>query len=226
MPRIPDVQPETTFLEWLLEELIGEAPTIRRGDGESQWPCPMCGHERFHTMPDKPGYRHRARCWTCEFRGDSPDMLRWFRPVEGETYPQLLQRLDKLKVRYEREAKKPVSNNTGGLAGQKPQDERAMMVALDDLDLLAQEPTPQWATGPNRCRIALFRVLAHAADIAWRNGLSLDDVAHACACGVLDYRDMLREHASRCNDPSCGSACRRLRGLPPLKRPKRRAERV
>lgn len=72
----------TTLLEYIIEKHRGK-PTGRGSDpGVSYWPCPVCGHDSFHTMPDKPEMKHRAKCWTldCGFRGDALDMLKIFMP--------------------------------------------------------------------------------------------------------------------------------------------------
>lgn len=70
-----------TLLEFALEQELGE-PLRRRGSGESEWPCPHCSHPRFHTFPIHPKFRHRAKCWSCGFRGDIHDMLKDFYPDE------------------------------------------------------------------------------------------------------------------------------------------------
>lgn len=73
----------STFLEYLLARYLGN-PDRRCGQGVSYWPCPVCGSSSFHTMPDLPHFRHRAKCHGsyCGFRGDAADMLREFHPDE------------------------------------------------------------------------------------------------------------------------------------------------
>ena len=202
-----------TFLEWLLAELICEPPTARHAVGESVWPCPQCGHERFHTMPDRPQMKHRAHCWRCGFRGDAADMLRWFHPVENETYPQLCDRLDGWRVRYELEAESAgLVLPRGAGVSSRAVDPRDVQHAMAELyDVIAQ-PVPEWATLGKMARyVAAWRLLAHAADAAWRCGVSLDELAAHCARSVLDYRDSLREHAATCTDPNCDEDCQRWR---------------
>lgn len=70
-----------TFLEFVCERLLGP-PTSSSGEGESTWPCPKCGHCRWHTLPPKPPYKDRFRCWVCPFRGDEFDLLLHFHPRE------------------------------------------------------------------------------------------------------------------------------------------------
>jgi len=86
-----------TFLEFILTQYLGE-PTESSGDGESFWPCPQCGHERFHTMPNKKQYKHRWKCWKCEFRGDAYD---WLKFVHDEDWPERQERLAKLREEYD-----------------------------------------------------------------------------------------------------------------------------
>jgi len=70
-----------TKLEFAIQRLHGKA-TSTSGNGESYWDCPNCGSSRFHTMPDKPGFKHRFKCWACDFRGDIFDLLAHFFPEE------------------------------------------------------------------------------------------------------------------------------------------------
>jgi len=71
-----------TELEYILTHYLGE-PNEVLGEGESEWNCPQCGHEKFHTMPLKKPFKHRAKCWKCDFRGDVFDMLKEFHPEEN-----------------------------------------------------------------------------------------------------------------------------------------------
>jgi hypothetical protein len=86
----------TTFLEFVCETLLGP-PDRDRGNGDSSWPCPKCGHESFHTLPDKPEFKHRFRCFRegCLFRGDEHDLLIHFFPREN--YGDRLVRLQDLR---------------------------------------------------------------------------------------------------------------------------------
>jgi hypothetical protein len=88
----------TTLLEFILTQLIGPAKRTK-GNGESFWDCPRCGAKRFHTLPDKPLFKHRARCWNseCGFGGDALDMLKEFYP----DYSERLNQLDLYKLRFQ-----------------------------------------------------------------------------------------------------------------------------
>lgn len=103
-----------TFLEWLLTRQIGPA-TYSRGKGESTWPCPQCGHPRFHTLPHKVQFRDRARCWSCGFRGDAADMLRAFDP--DLPWRETMALLDDLRAEYE--GKEPLTYSPGVAGGER-----------------------------------------------------------------------------------------------------------
>src|SRR4051794_28186256 len=89
-----------TFLEYVLIKYVGQ-PTRQYGDGVSYWPCPVCGSESFHTMPNKPEYKHRAKCWSssCGFQGDAADMLKPFIPDWGDRK----ERLEQLQREWEQQ---------------------------------------------------------------------------------------------------------------------------
>jgi len=89
-----------TFFEFLCEHLLGP-PWDERGGGESYFDCPECGGSRFHTRPQKAGYKDRVSCWACGWWGDEMDLLRHFFP--RETYAKRQQRLTSIRDAYERE---------------------------------------------------------------------------------------------------------------------------
>ena len=96
----------TTFLEYLLTKYLGK-PARRSGNGVSYWPCPVCGHDSFHTLPDKPLMKHRAKCWNaeCGFRGDDYDMLKEFYP--DEDFNERLDRRTHLLQDYQQRNRPP-----------------------------------------------------------------------------------------------------------------------
>ena len=83
-----------TFLEHILMKYLGKPSRCGSEPGVSYWPCPLCGHDTFHTLPDKPQFKHRAKCWNseCGFRGDVGDMLKEFHP--DEPYGDRLNRME------------------------------------------------------------------------------------------------------------------------------------
>ena len=86
-----------TLLEFAVEKCLG-SPTHSKGDRESQWDCPQCGHPRFHTMPHKPQFKDRFLCWSCGFRGDLPDWLKEMHP--DESFGDRLDRLEQLRAEH------------------------------------------------------------------------------------------------------------------------------
>jgi hypothetical protein len=90
----------TTYLEYLLTHYLG-TPTRVLGNGVSYWPCPLCKHASFHTLPDKPQFQHRAKCWNaeCGFRGNAADMVKEFHP--DENYNERLDRIYQLQNEWE-----------------------------------------------------------------------------------------------------------------------------
>lgn len=64
----------STFLEFVVSKYLG-APSRVLGDGQSFWPCPICDHDRFHTMPVHTKYKHRAKCYSCGLLEDAAGLL-------------------------------------------------------------------------------------------------------------------------------------------------------
>jgi DNA primase len=56
-----------TFLEHVCERLMGRPVKPGGSEGESYWLCPFHGdnHPSFHTLPRKPEYMDRWRCFGC-----------------------------------------------------------------------------------------------------------------------------------------------------------------
>src|SRR5262245_25662113 len=95
-----------TFLEYLLTNYL--STPIRTGQhGESYWYCPQCEHHRFHTFPDVPDEKHRAKCWKCGLRGDDMDMLRQLLhpdvPDADVPWRELFTRRDDLKYEWQQQ---------------------------------------------------------------------------------------------------------------------------
>jgi hypothetical protein len=91
-----------TLLEFVCERLLGP-PTRTLGNGQSHWPCPVCGEREFNTFPHKPEYKDRCRCWrlnNCGFRGDELDVIRVV--IEQQERGDDWRLLEKLRDEYER----------------------------------------------------------------------------------------------------------------------------
>jgi hypothetical protein len=163
-----------TFLEYLCGTLSGP-PISTNGNGESYWPCPQCGGERFHTLPHKPKEKDRFRCWTCLFRGDDIDLLRHFHP--RERYPELLQRKHEIQVDFDRDQAANLLPPTASSALAFPPRGRGEELGEVDprlVGLAFDELTPEE-------REAI--VTAHA--VIARSGVSFYALAVAC----LDHRN-------------------------------------
>src|SRR5262249_54763273 len=89
-----------TLLEYILTKYLGK-PARTQPNGVSYWPCPVCGHQSFHTLPNKAQFKHRAKCWSvdCGFRGDAADMLKEFHPQEDWNERQ--KQLDRLEREWQ-----------------------------------------------------------------------------------------------------------------------------
>jgi len=192
-------KPRLPFLAWLVRRYWGEP------ERQGCWACVFCGHRGFTVRPQKAGFKDRWHCWHCGAWGDEADFLTLVHP--NERYPTRLNRLEALRDEWESDAPAISGGDPGSHAAERPMDLRDLESAFADLeDLLDQ---PEWATG----RLGVWRMVAHAADVAWRNHVSLDDLAGKCAQAVLDHRRSLRVHAACCDDPECGEECLAERGL-------------
>jgi hypothetical protein len=90
-----------TFLEFVVTQLLGEPTHNGRQHGESFWDCPACGHSRFHTLPDRPRYRHRVKCYRCGFWGDAHDVLKAVDPGRYGNYSCRLTVLEDWRREFE-----------------------------------------------------------------------------------------------------------------------------
>jgi hypothetical protein len=98
-PPKPKARPSMTVLQYVCGQLLGEP--IREGaPGESYFDCPFCGSSKFHTLPHRPEYKDRWKCWACGERGDVFDLLAWAYPHED--FGQRRNRLTFLQMDYER----------------------------------------------------------------------------------------------------------------------------
>jgi hypothetical protein len=90
-----------TFLEYVCFKLLGP-PSYSGNNGESIWPCPKCGHPRYHTRPAVAGLKDRFGCWSCGWWGDEADLLKCLQPLED--YGQRKVQLAALREEYDRGA--------------------------------------------------------------------------------------------------------------------------
>lgn len=193
-----------TLLEYICESLMGP-PTSTHGNGESHWPCPLCSHPRFHTLPHKPQFKDRVKCWSCGFRGDLHDLLREFYP--DENYRGRLVRIDQFRRDW-RLKRKHQPLITPGTSGRSPAEgdefDPAVTRAIRKLGItskLGQPGDPE----PIRLAERALRLCVEA---------NLDPLLLAERLDAeAEFREQEAEHLATCQDPSCTAACcRRARG--------------
>src|SRR5262245_39482566 len=75
--------PAMTFLEYVCERLMGSRSHSGGEYGDSYWRGPFHGetHPTFHTLPYKPEYPDRWKCFGCDIWGDDFQLLRYFRDL-------------------------------------------------------------------------------------------------------------------------------------------------
>jgi hypothetical protein len=182
----------TTLLEVAIAKLLG--PPLRdRGDGQSEWPCPGCGREKFHTMPDRPEYKHRFRCWACAFRGDLDDFLKHVGNVAN--YTDRLRMAEDLQAEFEalqrQKATRPATAAAPTTAATAPVDSPPGSGGSDVALFLALSRM----TGSDFITLEWLDRLARAA------GVSLERLAREarawCDAEGLKDPEVLREEATR-----------------------------
>src|SRR5262245_10387195 len=92
-----------TFLEFCCQRLLGLPAKAGASEGESYWNCPFHddSHPSFHTLPHKPEFKDRWRCFGCGMRGDEADLMKEL--ISGEDWPRRRVRLLQWRQEYERE---------------------------------------------------------------------------------------------------------------------------
>jgi predicted RNA-binding Zn-ribbon protein involved in translation (DUF1610 family) len=122
-----------TFLEFVCEKLMGP-PTSSRGDGQSTWNCPNCGHEsKFHTRPHDPRKgKDKFSCWSCGYWGDQRDLVHHFNPIWLNS--QITAYLRVLRLQYDEKHPRVIPSGVrgGGLSA----------LLLDQL-ALSKDPLPK-----------------------------------------------------------------------------------
>jgi hypothetical protein len=222
-----------TFLEYVCFKLLGP-PTHSHNNGESTWPCPRCGHPRFHTLPAVAGYRDRFRCWRCPFRGDEYDLLKHLRPREN--FDQRKARLAALREEYDRGAAAggagPGGNGHGngnGPGGPFPFPGTGMRRPPDPY---GREPMfDEFGPAPDAAAAELMEGLANLEPaVRWEALAACEQALALCAryalhplglSGRCSYERWVgkanQDHMDECRDPDCDwGCCRARRGLPPV----------
>jgi hypothetical protein len=113
-----------TYLEYVCRRLLGPPAKAGGRAGESYWCCPFHddGTPSFHTLPSRPGYPDKWKCFGCGKWGDALDLLRWAFPDESEA--QSLARLAGLRAEYEQGEGAGNGNGNGTAARATPRMEK------------------------------------------------------------------------------------------------------
>ncbi len=196
-----------TLLEYTIEHYLG-LPTRRLGNGESEWPCPVCGHPRFHTMPHKPQFRDRFRCWSCNFRGDLCDWLKEQHPEEN--YGDRLARIDQLRREWQaqRERDEPAAYFVRG-AGSLRTSEKAYDRDPREDEFSTECDSAVTELGAHDLPIDALKSQEEALRICAKYGLHPLGLAERLAF-IAWVEETDREHMEGCEDPNCEWACCRL----------------
>ena len=190
--------PNTTFLEYVAERLLG--PPARRGGsaGESYWVCPFHNDTSpsFHTMPSKPGYKDRCLCFGCGWRGDEADLMRELMP---ENWDRRRARLMEWRQDYEREgvaASKYFLPGTGSRTDPSTRREEQECKAAECA----------WPDLTDAERLALIAIKEKVGEV------SLDALAKVCRDYKESFERSDRLHRTECTDADCEArVCRQAR---------------
>jgi hypothetical protein len=218
--------PPITFLEFVCIRLLG--PPARRGaPGESHWPCPLCGHRSFHTLPVKAGCKDAWKCFRCGAWGDEFNLLRALRdlghpPARGD-YEDHALLLERWRAEYDRTGGEDGTLNVlnGGRKGSRAAATvagRAGEVPPPPSSPLRTLSTPP--DDPHRVDTAWSDLSPEekdavmvAAAAARREGVSVE----ALAAYEAGFREWVARadggHIAVCEDPGCEwYICRLARG--------------
>jgi hypothetical protein len=221
-----------TFLEYVCERLMGPAAKPGGSAGESYWVCPFHNDNdpSFHTLPHKPEYKDRWRCFGCGKGGDEADLVKEFYPAEG--WPHRRARLDRWRREYER----------GAMAARQPQTARAGTHPSPGTGEARGKPDRVYDTTDPR-EDEFSEEADAAVDVlidlvggdsgkpycepldaaAWEKLLLFKAALEVCArhrlhplglAGRLDFEEWARrtdaEHMAGCRDPECDWFCCRI----------------
>lgn len=205
----------TTFLEYLAERLMGP-PTVSKGGGESYWPCPKCQHERFHTLPASPRYKHRVKCWSCGYRGDAFDLLAHFQPRWDYTMRKAF--LNDLAEEWQQQPHDATTQPTQRPQGAQGHDRQLFSpgsAGSTSYDPAMDDPRNIEAAWANLTS-AEHHILSTAVAIAKRHNVSVEGLAYYAYHTESWRAKQDAEHMAECENPECDwHICRIARGWTP-----------
>lgn len=201
----------TTFLEYLCAKLLGQ-PAYSKGGGESYWPCPACSSDRFHTMPDIEGKRHRAKCFSCGWMGDAHDLLRQVRPRWN--YGDRKAWIWQLRNEYNAQ---PRPAPTPQDADAQEHADAATFLPRGHARSSPARPYDEAENDPRNIALAWANltdeeraVMGLSVAIARRKGVSAEGLAHYAYHFHRWVHDTNADHMAGCADPDCDWYCCRL----------------
>ncbi len=214
-----------TFLEYVAERLMG--PPVSQSGSRSTWLCPFHEeeHPSFCTLPPKPGYKDRFRCFSCGAWGDEYDLVKLF--YDKENFCDRKDRLDHWRQDYEREDQlEPVGINHPGRGRVKPGSYLEYKFGVRyDPQVDEFEPATDEAIGRllddlvnplMDCFPKVIEISKRTLEICAEFGVHPATLAGRCGFEIWS-REREREHLAECDDPDCVAVCcRRARGLEPL----------
>jgi hypothetical protein len=189
-----------TFLQYVCWRLLGQPDHHGAAYGDSYWSCPFHKEDTpsFHTMPSKPGYKDRWRCFGCGMGGDEADLMAGLMP--GEDWNRRRARLMEWRQDYELGCG-ATANAIGHVAASgdffpgtgrcRDQDARLEERAAKHAEVM-------WGNLTDAERRELIRLKDKVGE-----DVSLDLLAVVCR----QYREWFErgdaEHRAECNDPVC-----------------------
>ncbi len=89
-PCQPHNPSHPTRLHYVCTSLLG--PPLYSTSECSYWPCPICDSSTFHTLPNRPEFQDRVKCFGCNWLGDELDVARAVHKDKADEVMAALQR--------------------------------------------------------------------------------------------------------------------------------------
>ena len=187
-----------TLLQFAITQHLGP-PERDDGDGEAYFACPICGSERFHTMPAHPKYKDRFKCWSCNYRGDLHDWLAELYP--DENYRDRLNRIDGLREEFQK-AQRQSGEQPVLCRGHRGDDPRDIALAWSSVvEELGRDGVTQETA---------LKVFKLAAAECRANNISIESLFDYWLDGEKWIAESNERHMEECDNPECDYYCCRL----------------
>jgi hypothetical protein len=193
-----------TFMEFVCHKLLGPPTKSGSREGESFWRCPFCGagHDKFHTLPHRPGGKDYVKCFRCPFWGDEYNLLRSLRDLGG--YPLAAGGFDEhqaLLAGWHKEWEAGPKLNVS--TGRKNGEPNPATGFFRPVEALIDRVEAAW----DRLSAKEKSLLADAHALARRAGVPLADLARYCCTTLEAAVAGTEEHLARCVNPACPESC-------------------